>query len=93
MRIRGLAVIGLTGGLIAAAALGGCESQQPATRAGMALDRAGTVTGNAVGGAANATGNAVDHAANATGNYVGRQVNGPNPSNTPSGYAPAQTRY
>ena len=51
-------------------ALAGCESSQPATRAGAALDHAGTVTGNAVGNGAQATGNALDR----TGIYVKDKV-------------------
>jgi hypothetical protein len=50
--------------------LGGCESQQPATRAGQALDRAGTETGQAVGNAATATGRALNRA----GNYIQDKV-------------------
>ncbi len=50
--------------------LGGCESQQPATRAGQALDRAGTATGQAVGNAATATGRALNRA----GNYIQQKV-------------------
>ncbi len=50
--------------------LGSCESQQPATRAGQALDRAGTATGQAVGNAATATG----HALNRAGNYIQDKV-------------------
>lgn len=50
--------------------LGGCESQHPATRAGRALDRAGTATGQAVGNAATATGRALNRA----GNYIHQKV-------------------
>jgi len=50
--------------------LAGCESRQPATRAGAALDRAGTRTGEAVGHAATATGRALDR----TGNYIRDKV-------------------
>jgi hypothetical protein len=50
--------------------LGSCESQQPATRAGQALDRAGTATGQAVGNAATATGRALHRA----GNYIEEKV-------------------
>ncbi len=50
--------------------LAGCESQQPATRVGQALDRAGTATGQAVGNAATATG----YALNRAGNYVQEKV-------------------
>ena len=50
--------------------LAGCESRQPATRAGEALDRAGTKTGQAVGNAATATGRALDR----TGNYIRNKV-------------------
>lgn len=50
--------------------LAGCESRQPATRAGAALDRAGTRTGQAVGHAASATGRALDR----TGNYIRDKV-------------------
>ncbi len=55
-------------------ALAGCESQAPATRAGMALDRAGTETGQAVKEGAQATGNALDK----TGTYIENKVD-PNP--------------
>ncbi len=55
-------------------ALAGCESQAPATRAGMALDRAGTNTGEAVTHGAHVTGNALDNA----GSYVKNKVD-PNP--------------
>ncbi len=50
--------------------LAGCESRQPATRAGEALDRAGTKTGQAVGQAATATGRALNRA----GNYIQEKV-------------------
>ena len=50
--------------------LAGCESRQPATRAGAALDRAGTKTGQAIGHAATATGQALDR----TGNYIRDKV-------------------
>jgi hypothetical protein len=50
--------------------LAGCESRQPATRAGEALDRAGTKTGQALGNAATATGRALDR----TGNYIRDKV-------------------
>ena len=39
-----------------------CQSRQPATRAGEAVDRAGTRTGQALGRAANSTGNALERA-------------------------------
>ncbi len=41
-----------------------CQSRQPATRAGEAIDRAGTQTGQALGRAANSTGNALGRAGN-----------------------------
>ncbi len=41
-------------------ALAACESRQPATEAGAAVDRAGTRTGQAVDRAANATGAALE---------------------------------
>lgn len=39
-----------------------CESSRPATRAGAAIDRAGSATGNAVGRAAENTGQALGRA-------------------------------
>jgi hypothetical protein len=39
-----------------------CQSRQPATRAGEAIDRAGTRTGQTLGRAANSTGNALERA-------------------------------
>ncbi|WP_149538284.1 hypothetical protein [Siccirubricoccus phaeus] len=48
--------------VICMALLPGCESRQPATRAGAAIDRAGTETGEVVGRAATATGDAVERA-------------------------------
>ncbi len=51
---------------VALLGLAACERDEPATRAGAALDRAGTATGSAVGRAGEATGNAIDHA----GTYV-----------------------
>ena len=42
--------------------LAACESRQPATRAGAAIDRAGTRTGQAVERAATATGGAIERA-------------------------------
>ena len=39
-----------------------CESSRPATRAGEALDRAGSATGRAVGTAAENTGDAIGRA-------------------------------
>lgn len=42
--------------------LAACESRQPATETGAALDRAGTRTGQAVGRAATSTGSAVERA-------------------------------
>jgi len=41
-----------------------CQSRQPATRAGEAIDRAGTQTGQALGRAANSTGQALGRAGN-----------------------------
>lgn len=61
----------LTLSLLLLTGLSGCESTQPATHVGQALDRAGTNTGQAVGGAAAATGRALDRA----GNYVDEKVN------------------
>lgn len=57
--LRRLALAALC--LIGAAA---CESRQPATRAGEAIDRAGSQTGQALGRAANSTGNALGRAGN-----------------------------
>lgn len=56
--------------ILFALALLGCESSQPGTKTGAAVDRAGTATGNAVGNAATATGNALDRA----GTYVKDKV-------------------
>jgi len=42
--------------------LSACESRQPATRAGAAIDRAGTQTGQALGRAATSTGDAIERA-------------------------------
>jgi hypothetical protein len=39
-----------------------CESQRPATRAGAAIDRAGSQTGQAVERAADTTGGAIERA-------------------------------
>ncbi len=60
--------------ILAVIAIAGCESQAPATRAGMALDRAGTDTGQAVSKGAQATGSALDR----TGTYLKNKVD-PNP--------------
>jgi hypothetical protein len=43
-------------------AAGGCERTRPATRAGEALDQAGSRTGAAIGEAARATGGALERA-------------------------------
>ena len=51
--------------------LAACESTQPATQAGQALDRAGSAAGQAIGNAAMATGSALDRA----GKYVNQKVN------------------
>lgn len=48
--------------LLALLLLAACESRQPGTRAGAALDRAGTRTGEALGNAAQSTGNALNRA-------------------------------
>ncbi|MBL6457034.1 hypothetical protein JMJ55_16990 [Belnapia sp. T6] len=48
--------------LLGLLALAACQSRQPATRAGEALDRAGSQTGQALGRAANSTGNALERA-------------------------------
>lgn len=50
--------------------LAGCESRQPAARAGAALDKAGTESGQAIGRAANATGGALERA----GDWVRRKT-------------------
>jgi hypothetical protein len=50
--------------LLLVAGLAACESSRPATRTGVALDRAGTATGNAVGEAAQDTGAALNRAGN-----------------------------
>ena len=42
--------------------LAACESSRPATRAGEALDRAGSATGRAVGNAAEGTGAVIGRA-------------------------------
>lgn len=52
----------LLGACLCALLAAGCESRQPATRAGEALDRAGSRTGQALGQAANDTGAAVGRA-------------------------------
>jgi hypothetical protein len=41
-----------------------CQSRQPATRTGEAIDRAGSQTGQALGRAAHSTGNALGRAGN-----------------------------
>jgi hypothetical protein len=61
--------------LILLVLLGGCESQQPATRTGAALDRAGTETGQALNRAGAATGGALQRAGTATGQAVDRAGN------------------
>jgi hypothetical protein len=43
-------------------AVAGCESRQPAARAGAAIDKAGTESGQAIGRAATATGGALERA-------------------------------
>lgn len=60
----------MLGALALAALVAGCESEQPMTRAGAALDRAGTDTGQALDRAGTATGNAADRA----GNWVQKQT-------------------
>jgi hypothetical protein len=57
--VRCLALMMAACGLLGVA---GCERTQPATRAGQALDRAGTATGNAIGGAGQAAGQALERA-------------------------------
>ncbi len=56
--------------LATATLLSACESDRPMTRAGNALDHAGTKTGEAVGTAAEDTGAAINRA----GNWVGRKL-------------------
>ncbi|RAI54062.1 hypothetical protein [Roseicella frigidaeris] len=63
---RGAALLGL----LALAALPGCESRKPATQTGEALDRAGTATGAAIDRAATATGGAMER----TGEWVRRKT-------------------
>ena len=48
--------------LLCALLIAGCESRQPAARAGETLDRAGSRTGQALGRAANDTGAAIGRA-------------------------------
>ncbi|MGH7122504.1 MAG: hypothetical protein ACREFP_26535 [Acetobacteraceae bacterium] len=64
-------------------ALAACESTQPATHVGEALDRAGSTTAHAIGHAAVATGNALDRA----GKYMNDKLN---PDQAPPSSPPVQ---
>lgn len=59
LRIRPIAAAALC---LLGLAAAGCESRQPATRAGEAIDRAGSRAGQAIGRAATATGEAIGRA-------------------------------